>query len=140
MRNNNPIRLKTILSSGFFLTLFAAVVGMTQGYSFGSIFIAGGTVTAGTTAFVGVRRGLQWLGGSGNHKSHSSYYEDAYDDYDVADSYADPAPSYHRAEIEEPVMWLKTTNDRTVLNATGMGRRDNKATERLRLAVAGGRA
>ena len=37
-------------------------------------------------------------------------------------------------------MWLKTTNDRTVLNATGMGRRDNKATERLRLAVAGGRA
>lgn len=79
MRNNNPIRLKTILFSGFFLTLFAAVVGMTQGYSFGSIFIAGGTVTAGTTAFVGVRRGLQWLGGSGNHKSHSSYYEDAYD-------------------------------------------------------------
>ena len=140
MRNNNPIRLKTILFSGFFLTLFAAVVGMTQGYSFGSIFMAGGAVTAGTTAFVGVRRGLQWLGGSGNHKSHSSYYEDAYDDYDVADSYADPAPSYHRAEIEEPVMWLKTTNDRTVLNATGMGRRDNKATERLRLAVAGGRA
>ena len=61
MRNNNPIRLKTILFSGFFLTLFASVVGMTQGYSFGSIFIAGGAVTAGTTAFVGVRRGLQWL-------------------------------------------------------------------------------
>ena len=58
----------------------------------------------------------------------------------MADSYTDPAPSYHRTEIEEPVMWLKTTNDRTVLNATGMGRKDNKATERLRLAVAGGRA
>ena len=140
MRNNNPIRLKTILFSGFFLTLFAAVVGMTQGYSFGSIFIAGGAVTAGTTAFVGVRRGLQWLGGSSNHRSHSSYYEDAYDNYDVADSYTDPPHSYHRTEIEHPVWWLKPTNDRTVLNATGMGRKDNKATERLRLAVAGGRA
>lgn len=140
MRNNDPIRLKTILISGFALTLLAAVVGMTQGYSFGSIFMAGGAVTAGTTGFIGVRRGLQWFGGSVSRRSHSSYYEDAYDDYDPADSYVDPAPNYHRTEIEEPVMWLKTTNDRTVLNATGMGRRDNKATERLRLAVAGGRA
>lgn len=140
MRNNDPIRLKTILISGFVLTLFAAVIGAIQGYSFSSISFWGSVATAGTTGFIGIRRGLQWFGGSGNHRSHSSYYEDTYNDYDVADSYTDPAPSYHRTEIEEPVMWLKTTNDRTVLNATGMGRRDNKATERLRLAVAGGRA
>lgn len=141
MRNNNPIRLKTILFSGFFLTLFAAIAGMTQGYSFGSIFIAGGAVTAGTTVFVGVCRGLQWLGGSSNYRSHNSYDEDVYDDYDVSDSYVDSvSSSYYRSEAEAPAIWLKTTNDHTILNATGMGRRDNKATERLQLAVAGGRA